>query len=52
MSEWTFICLRLSEPTSLGSGLASDLGEGILSQTGIENGIGNLVTVHVLVSMN
>lgn len=29
--------------TGLGGGLASDLGEGVLSQTGIENGIGNLI---------
>ena len=29
--------------TGLGGGLASDLGEGVLSQAGIENGIGNLI---------
>ena len=29
--------------TGLGGGLASDLGEGVLSQAGIEDGIGNLI---------
>ena len=32
-------------PTSLGGGLASDLGEGVLRKAGIENSIGNLVAV-------
>lgn len=30
--------------TSLGGGLTSDLGEGVLSQTGVENGVRDLVT--------
>jgi hypothetical protein len=32
-------------PTSLGGGLASNLGEGVLSQAGIEDGIGDLVAI-------
>jgi len=34
--------------TGLGCGLASDLGEGVLLEAGIEDGIGDLVTVKVL----
>lgn len=33
------------EPTSLGGGLTSDLGEGVLRQAGIEDSIGDLVAV-------
>lgn len=36
---------RRKKPTSLGGGLASDLGERVLSQAGIEDGIGNLVAI-------
>ena len=35
---------KKKKPTGLGGSLASDLGEGVLSQAGIEDGIGNLVT--------
>ena len=36
-------------PTGLGGGLTSDLGEGVLSKAGIEDGIRDLVTVGELV---
>jgi hypothetical protein len=36
---------KKKKPTSLGGGLASDLGERVLSQAGIEDGIGNLVAI-------
>jgi hypothetical protein len=32
-------------PTSLGGGLTSNLGEGVLSQAGIEDSIGDLVAI-------
>jgi hypothetical protein len=41
---------KKSKPTGLGGSLASNLGEGVLSQTGIENGIGDLVTGRLLVN--
>lgn len=36
--------LRTGKPTGLGGGLTSDLGEGVLGKTGIENGVRDLVT--------
>jgi hypothetical protein len=36
--------------TGLGGSLAGDLGEGVLLEAGIEDGIGDLVTVKVLAS--
>jgi hypothetical protein len=35
--------------TGLGGSLASDLGEGILSKAGIEDGIRNLITIGELI---
>jgi hypothetical protein len=37
--------------TSLGSRLASNLGKGIVTETGIENGVGNLISDLVWVSL-
>lgn len=37
--------MKKEKLTGLGGSLTSNLGEGILSQTGIEDGIGDLVTV-------
>lgn len=36
---------RGKKPTSLGGSLASNLGEGVLSQAGIEDSIGDLVAI-------
>lgn len=39
----------IDQHTSLGCSLASDLGEGILRKAGIEDGIGNLITMDGLI---
>lgn len=41
----------IDQPTGLGGSLASNLGEGVLRKAGIEDGIGNLITMGGLIHL-
>jgi hypothetical protein len=49
MSDCDLASSNPGQPTGLGGSLASDLGEGILSKAGIEDGIRNLITIGELI---